>query len=625
MKKLIRNAPQGPGCYLWKNDQGSVLYVGKAKNLRARLRQYVNLEDSRPQIPRLMSEATSFDYVLVDTEHEALVLEINLIQNYRPPFNVSLMDDKSYPFIAITTEDVYPALKYTRERHKPHTLYFGPYTDAHAARKAIDIVRKVCPLCVATCVEWKRCRRYLATSDSTQEEVKRWSKQGRPCFDYHVGKGPGVCIGAITPAEYAENVEVAKQFLTGKHKELLALLEKFEQKASFDLNFEQAERFKRRTQIIKALDGEQQICFRHNANVDVCGFWRETTIAAAFIFCVREGRVIRTCDFVLNKGTDISESELISSFLAQYYSETHDIPKRIDVSTVPADSSALTSWLEEKCHYKVSIAKPTKGERKKLLNTAERNAKHALMRYELKTGYEDARLNRALYELESALGLSTPPFRIESFDISTLHGSYTVGSMVVFEQGKPAKSQYRRFKIRQPLEEANDFASLQEVFERRYAFGHMKDSKFAKKPNLIIVDGGRPQLKAALSILKNLGLAIPVVGLAKADEEVYTDFQEDPIILPQGSSSLYLMKQIRDEAHRFAITYHRVLRSKAMTTSFLDEIQGVGPKRKKALLKYFGSAKKLKAASAKSISQVPGISKSLAEHIFESIQALKNL
>lgn len=625
LKKLVQEAPTSPGCYLWKDANNKVLYVGKAKNLRARLLQYVNLDDTRPQIPRLMEQAKSFDYVVVDTEHEALVLEINLIQNYHPPFNIDLTDDKSYPFIAITTEDDFPALKYTREKHNPNTLYFGPYTDAHAARLAIDIVRKVCPLCVATCAEWKKCKRKLGRIKDTQEALAEFAKDGRPCFDYHVGKGPGVCTGAIDAPTYAEHVELAKQFLTGKHKPLIALLKKREQEAARALDFEKAARYKRREEIIEALDGEQKVYLAHTSDVDVCGIWREAGHAAAFIFCVREGRVVRTCEFILHKGAEAAKEELTSSFLAQYYTQTNDIPKLIDVSHLPSDTGALEKMLREKSGHAIHIAAPTRGERAKLLASATLNARHALMRYDFKTGYKDKQINRALQELETALALEKPPLRIECFDISTLHGAHTVGSMVVFERGRPNKAQYRRFKIHEDFGEANDIASMREVFYRRYAPSRMQDARFGQKPDLIIVDGGRPQMHAAQQALAELDLDIAVVGLAKADEELFVTYQKAPVILPQGAQSLYLVKQIRDEAHRFAITYHRLLRSKAMTLSILDEIPGIGPKRKRALIKQFGSIKKLKQASKEEIEQVEGISPELAATIHTYLQAMQHI
>lgn len=621
LKALVAKAPKLPGCYIWKDAQKNVLYVGKAKNLRARLKQYVNLDDTRPQVPRLMKEASSFDYIVVDSEHEALVLEINLIQHYHPPFNVSLMDDKSYPFIALTLTDRFPALKYTREKHRQGTLYYGPYTDARAARSAIDIVRKVCPLCVATCAEWKRVSRNYKTHPKEAKSIDAQLKaSGRPCFDFHVGKGPGVCVGAISKEAYAELVEITKHFLEGKHKPLITLLAKRREMAARELDFEKAARYQARIDTIQALDGEQQVYFPQNVDVDICGIWREVTIAAAFVFAVREGRVVRTVDFILTKGNDVGSSELLSSFLQQYYSQTNDIPPVIEVPYLPDDQEALETWLRELNGKKTQLKVPKRGHKAKLLETASRNARHALMRYELKTGYEDKRINRALLELESALALEEPPLRIECFDISTIHGSYTVASMVVFENGKPNTSQYRRFKIKAKLREANDFLSMEEVISRRYSKERMSDKRFGRAPDLIVVDGGLPQLTAATRQLKDLGINIPVVGLAKADEELFVTFQKEPVVLPQGSTSLYLIKQVRDEAHRFAITYHRELRAKAMTASILDEIEGVGPKRKRALLKKFGSLKQLKQASVEDLASVSGISQELAQEIVAALQ-----
>lgn len=622
LAQLIESVPREPGCYLWKDAAGKILYIGKAKDLRARMRQYIHGEDERPRIPVMMQEVASFDYIVVNTEHEALVLEMNLIQQYHPPYNIEMMDDKSYPYIALTLGDRYPALKYTREKHKPETLYFGPYTDARAARKAIDIVRKFCPLCVATCAEWKRLHRLIKAHPEETEALEAQMRQsGRPCFDAHVGRGPGVCVAAITPKDYAENVELAISFLKGDHKELLARLAERRDERSSALDFESAARYQKSIDTIKRLEGEQQVYLEHSASVDLIGVARDETLSAAFVFVVREGRAQRTFSRILKKGAEVEDSEILNYFIKDYYAKTADIPRVIEVSELPDDAEALVSWLTDGAGKKVSFHCPQRGERKKLLQMAQKNAHYALMRYELKTGYEDKRLNRALLELESALSLETAPLRIESFDISTLHGTHTVASMVVFTNGRPYNKQYRRFKIQQDLSEANDYLSMQEVLRRRYGKECLADKRFGEIPDLIIVDGGKPQLSAATKQLAELGLSIPVVGLAKADEELFLPEQDEPIVLPAGSSSLYLVKHIRDEAHRFAIAYHRELRTKAQSVSILDEISGVGPKTKRALMKRFDSIKKMKQASVEELAATPLVNKRTAQLIYATLKA----
>ena len=622
IREQVDQVPTDPGCYLWKDGSGKVIYVGKAKNLRARMRQYVTLQDDRAKIPLMMQVVRSFDYIVVENEHEALVLERNLIAQYRPYFNVDFKDDKSYPYIAITESDTFPAIKYTREKHKKGTRYFGPYTDSYAARQTIETLRKVVPICSATCVEWKRAKRLLEKDpDGAAVANLLLVKKGRPCFDYHVGKGPGVCVGAIDTVSYAKNVRQVENFLRGNRSEIVSELKDQMQEAAADLDFEKAARLKSRLTSLSDLDDRQQVTFPTSVNIDLIGIYREETISAACVFVVREGRTIRSVEFILDKGLDVSEEELVSGFLKRYYDETADIPAEVNLPIDLLDAEVLSEWLTQKRGHNCVLHHPQRGEKFRLLQMASANARHALMRHMIRTGYADDRTNQALLQLESALALDAPPLRIECFDISTLHGNFTVASMVVFTNGKADKSQYRRFKIRAELDEANDFVSMTEVLGRRYSPERMADERFGSRPDLLVVDGGKPQLTAAINQLNELGLDIPVCGLAKSDEEVFVPWDDTPIVLPTGSASLYLIKQVRDESHRFAITFHRELRDKAMTVSILDEIPGVGPKRKKDIMRHFGSFKRLKAASVEDISQVKGVSVNLAETIYEELKA----
>lgn len=622
IREQVDQVPTDPGCYLWKDGSGKVIYVGKAKNLRARMRQYVTLQDDRAKIPLMMQVVRSFDYIVVENEHEALVLERNLIAQYRPYFNVDFKDDKSYPYIAITESDTFPAIKYTREKHKKGTRYFGPYTDSYAARQTIETLRKVVPICSATCVEWKRAKRLLEKDpDGAAVANLLLAKKGRPCFDYHVGKGPGVCVGAIDTVSYAKNVRQVENFLRGNRSEIVSELKDQMQEAAADLDFEKAARLKSRLTSLSDLDDRQQVTFPTSVNIDLIGIYREETISAACVFVVREGRTIRSVEFILDKGLDISEEELVSGFLKRYYDETADIPAEVNLPIDLLDAEVLSEWLTQKRGHNCVLHHPQRGEKFRLLQMASANARHVLMRHMIRTGYADDRTNQALLQLESALALDAPPLRIECFDISTLHGNFTVASMVVFTNGKADKSQYRRFKIRAELDEANDFVSMTEVLGRRYSPERMADERFGSRPDLLVVDGGKPQLTAAINQLNELGLDIPVCGLAKSDEEVFVPWDDTPIVLPTGSASLYLIKQVRDESHRFAITFHRELRDKAMTVSILDEIPGVGPKRKKDIMRHFGSFKRLKAASVEDISQVKGVSVNLAETIYEELKA----
>lgn len=621
IKAQLASVPTLPGVYLWKDAEGSVIYVGKAKQLRARMRQYVNYSDTREKIPLLVSQIDSFEYIVTENEHESLVLEKNLIKQYAPYFNADFKDDKSYPFIALTKGDVFPAIKYTREAHKPQTRYFGPFTDSRAARDLVDITRRIVPLCAASCAEWRKLTRQLEATPYDELALPT-----RPCFDAHVGLGPGACCGAITPEKYAELVARAERFLAGNHAEFLVELQDEMQKAADVLDFEKAQRIKSRIDTVTGLSSKQHVVSSRRLFADVIGVYREETIAGITVLNVREGAVINQNEFIFNKGKDVSFEELLRMFILRYYDSTESIPHELIVSEVPDDAAIIEEWLTDKLASahgaKVRMHVAQKGEKAALQAMADKNARHALLRYKVRSSYDDERINAALLQLESALALDKPPHRIECFDISTLHGTHSVASMVVFINGKPDKSQYRRFKIRLESDEANDFAMMSEVFERRYNHEKMKDATFASKPDLIIVDGGKPQLNAALLQLADLGADdIPVAGLAKRDEELFVPWQEEgPVVLPSGSPSLYLVKQVRDESHRFAITFHRELRRKAMTTSILDEVIGLGPKRKKKLLKYFGSFSALRSASLEEILQAGVVPEQVGRDVYDLLQ-----
>jgi len=626
IKKELDAVPALPGVYLWKDAEGQVIYVGKAKQLRARMRQYVNLQDERQKIPLLVDQIESFDYLVTENEHESLILEKNLIRQHSPFFNADFKDDKSYPFIALTKGDVFPVIKYTREKHKPQTRYFGPYTDSRAARHMIDIARRVVPICSGACADLKRITRKLENGISLEAAIPADSK---PCFDAHVGLGPGVCCNRISPEDYGVQVKRVERFLAGVYQEFIDELEGEMLEAADNLDFEKASRIKARIDTINSLTEKQHAVSTRNLNADVIGLYREETITGVHVFMVREGRIINSNEFVLNRGKDVPDEELTHMFLLRYYDATTSIPREVILRGMPEDNEVMEEWLTEAAASphgaKTRFIVPLKGEKMDLLELAETNAKHTLMRYKVRTNYEDKRLNDALLQLESALALDAPPFRIECFDISTIHGKHSVASMVVFTNGKPDKNQYRRFKIRMETDEANDFAMMSEVIARRYAPARMADERFGKKPDLLIVDGGKPQLNAAITQLKELETeGIAVGGLAKRDEELFVEWQSEPIILPSGSPSLYLLKQVRDEAHRFAITFHRELRGKASLASVLDDVVGLGPVRKKALMKEFKSFRHLREASLEEIIETKVIPLEVAEDLFAILEQYNN-
>ncbi|MDR3686322.1 MAG: excinuclease ABC subunit UvrC, partial [Coriobacteriia bacterium] len=424
---------------------------------------------------------------------------------------------------------------------------------------------------------------------------------------------------------YAENVARIVHFLSGKHDDLEVELDRRMQEASLDLDFESAARYRNRLEAVHAIRGKQKVVSARPLEFDVVGFFREETVAGVHLFAVREGRVLYGNEFVLDKGLDVPLTELVDGFLLRYYADTPQIPREIVVPELPEDADTVEEWLSSlrpEHAARVKLTVPQRAERKDLLSLAEDNARHTLMRFKVRTRYDEERLNSALLQLESALALPAPPLRIECYDISTLHGKQSVGSMVVFTNGRADNKNYRRFKVRIDTGEANDVAMMGEVLRRRFAPERMADGRFGKRPDLVIVDGGKPQLSAAKAVLAELGITdIPLAGLAKREEELFVEWQTLPVVLPAGAPSLYLVKRVRDEAHRFAITYHRDLRGKAMTASVLDEVEGVGPKRKKALLKAFGSVRRLRAASVDEIAAVPGVPRQLAELLAETLAA----
>lgn len=613
IREQVNSVPDSPGVYLWKDATGAVLYVGKAKALRRRMKQYVMGQDERPKIPFMMEQVASFDYVVTETEIDSLVLEKNLIKQFDPPFNVDYRDDKSYPFIALTMSDPYPAIKFTREKRKSGTRYFGPYTDARAARATIEAVRRVYPICSSQCAEWKRVN------------AKEGEPTGRACFDYNVGRGPGPCVGAITREEYAVNVAKVASFLGGRHHGVAEELEARMREAAGELDFERAARFRNRLEAIAAIEQKQKVVSATAFDADIIGFFREETIAGVHVFVVREGRVLIGNEFVLDKGLDVPVGELVSGFLLRYYDDASSVPRQIILADEPDDPETHAQWLSGLRGSQVRISVPKRGDKRGMLELAQTNARHTLMRFKVRTRYDEERVNRALLELESALSLPAPPLRVECYDISTLHGTHSVGSMVVFSGGRSEHASYRRFRVRMDTGEANDIAMMGEVLRRRFSPERMADGRFGARPGLVIVDGGKPQLSAARAALGACGQsAIPIVALAKREEELWLPDAEEPIVLPAGSASLYLVKRIRDEAHRFAIEYHRELRGKAMTASVLDDIPGVGPKRKKVLLAHFGSLKKLKAASVEQIAAVKGITEDIATEVAAVLRQSEN-
>ncbi|TLM70161.1 MAG: excinuclease ABC subunit UvrC, partial [Actinobacteria bacterium] len=435
LSRQAAGAPDAPGVYLWKAADGTVLYVGKAKSLRKRVRQYTALADERASVPLLMAEAAQLDWLVTDSEVESLILEANLIKEHRPRYNVDYRDDKTYPFIAVTLADPFPAIKYTREKHRGGVRYFGPYTDAKAARETIDTVRRIHPICRATCAEWKRVN------------ARSGAPVGRPCFDRHVGKGPGPCVGAITREEYAETVAKVLAFLEGRQQRALDDIEREMYASSAELDYERAARLRTSLDAVRKVLERQRIVSESPIDADVVGVWREETVAGVQVLVVRGGRVVLGNEIVLDKGLDVPLEELVEGFLVRYYSEASHVPREVLLPALPCDPEPVEEWLAGLRGAKVALRVPERGEKRRLLEMAETNARHTLARFIHRTRYDEQRTNEALAQLESALALPAPPLRIECFDISTLHGRHSVGSMVVFTGGRADPAAYRRFRV----------------------------------------------------------------------------------------------------------------------------------------------------------------------------------
>ncbi|MCL2632828.1 MAG: excinuclease ABC subunit UvrC [Coriobacteriia bacterium] len=465
LREQLKSVPRQPGVYLWKDAAGEVLYVGKARDLRARMSQYLNLQDERLMIPQLVEQVAGFDFLVTENEHESLILEKNLIKQFSPYFNVDYKDDKSYPYIALTLGDAFPALKYTRERHNPDTRYFGPYTNARAARTLIEVARKVTPICLATCDGHRRLsRRLKANPQATGDKA---------CFNYSVGLGPGPCTGACTEEEYALQVQKVIRFLSGERRSFIEELHSDMTEAAAELDFERAARNRDRIETIQSLVDRQHAQLSASLSADVIGFYREETITGVQVLIVREGSVLLANEFILDKGLDVGDDELIHSFLMLYYEAATSIPRQIILERLPEDAELIATWLTERLDSrhgaKVRLVQPKAGAKSELLHLATRNAQHALNRYKVRSRYDEERANLAMLQLESALALPAAPVRIECFDISTIHGSHSVGSMVVFCAGSVDKSSYRRFRIRQQGGEANEVAMMREVLSRHFA------------------------------------------------------------------------------------------------------------------------------------------------------------
>jgi excinuclease ABC subunit C len=626
--------PTSPGVYRFRDEHRRVVYVGKAKNLRARLTSYFqDVVNLHPRTATMVTNAASVEWTVVNTEVEALQLEYSWIKEFDPRFNVKYRDDKSYPWLAVTLNEEYPRVMVGRGAKKRGVRYFGPYSHAWAIRETVDLLLRVFPM--------RSCSNGV---------FKRSAQIGRPCLLGYIGKCSAPCVGRVTAEEHREIVDDFCDFMAGQTTNFVKRLEKEMYAASSAMDYERAARLRDDIGALNRATEKQAVVLGDGTDADVIAFAEDPLEVAVQIFYVRGGRIRGQRGWVADKVDDADTGGLVERFLLQLYDgEVGDaIPREVLVPALPEDTPALEQWLSGLRGARVSLKVPQRGDKKALQETVARNALQALGLHKTKRASDLTTRNRALEEIQQALDLPSAPLRIECYDISNLQGTEVVGSMVVFEDGLARKSEYRRFVVR-GVEGQNDVASMHEVITRRFRrllderaetgeFGDAgpdsdtdgpmlidpetgRPKKFAYVPGLVVVDGGPPQVAAAQRALDELGIDdVPVCGLAKRLEEVWLPSQEDPVILPRTSEGLYLLQRIRDEAHRFAITHHRSRRSKSMVESLLDDVPGLGEVRRKSLLKRFGSLKRLRAASVEEIAEVPGIGARTAEAIVAALR-----
>jgi len=615
IKAILAKLPDRPGVYLMRDSRGRVLYVGKAQSLRNRVRQYwqKSRAGSGSQAPLRIEQAidrvADVEYTLTDTVSEALLLEGTLIKRHQPRFNVRLKDDKSYPYIKVTLTDDFPRIERTRKLPQDGSRYFGPYASASSVDEAMNLIRRLFPFRTCT-IDIKEGERALP----------------RPCLLYHIKRCQGPCIEAISKDAYRADIDQVMLFLEGRKETVAKALHKEMQVASDLMEYERAAALRDKVKAIERTMESQKMAAFKRADEDVLGYARAGNEAAVQLFAIREGTTIGRDVFLLENLGDGPDEEAISAFIKQYYATAGSVPPRVLVPSVLPDAEELTAFLEARRGTKVALSVPQRGEGRALMDLAGRNAGETLSREQARWMADEGKTLAALEELADAIGLPAPPLRIECYDISNIQGAYTVGSMVVFEDGRPRSGEYRRFRIK-TVQGPNDFASHQEVLRRRFARSMAAEEGSAEElrwrmPDLVIIDGGKGQVSAAREVMDAMGLHdLPLVGLAKEREELFRPGESAPIVLPATSQALYMVQRLRDEAHRFAITYHRKLRAQAQTKSVFDEMPGIGPARKRALLRVFGSAKQLRNATIDEISSVPGISRTLAHKIREYLDA----
>lgn len=580
--------PDKPGVYIMKDEKGRIIYVGKAVILKNRVRSYFQASRNHsPKVRALVEKIFDLEYIITSSEVEALILECNLIKKHHPKYNISLKDDKTYPYIKVTTNEEYPRIHVTRKVLKDGARYFGPFTSAGAVHETIKLLKKLFPL--------RSCRRMDAP---------------RPCLQHHIKRCLAPCGGKVDSKDYNKMIQAVCLFLEGRSDDVVKSLKFRMEQAAENLEFEQAALLRDQLAAIEKIVEKQNIV-TGSGDQDIIGMARSVIGTCVQVFFVRSGKMTGRDHFLMTGSDEETDENVLEAFIKQYYSQAAFIPREILLPFEVNESQLIEEWLYALKGGKVLLEVPKRGTKKDLIEMATGNAAIVLEeKMKLRQDKDDS-AEEALAELGRYLGLSAPPLRMECFDISHIQGAETVASMVVFENGVPNKNEYRRFKLQTVEGKPDDFKSMQEVVLRRY--GELTEPL----PDLIIIDGGKGQLNSALEVIRGVGLEdTPVIGLAKEFEHIFQEGENDPLILPRNSQALYLMQRIRDEAHRFAITYHRKLRSKRNLVSVLDNIQGIGEKRRKALWDHFGSIKKIKEASIEELAAVPQMNIRTAEAVY---------
>ena len=614
IQSILDSAPTKPGCYLMKDADGKIIYVGKAVNLRSRLRSYFHasaMENAKTR--QMVKRIKDIDWIVVGSELEALILEMNLIKKHRPKFNVRLKDDKRYPYIKVHWADSFPKLTVTRYMVNDGSRYFGPYTSVWAVHQTLDVLRRIFP--------YLTCDREITGEDQ------------RACLYYDIKLCSAPCIGAINQEDYRQAIDDLCQFLNGRTEPIVSRLQDEMRLASDQLQFERAASLRDQVNAIEKVVEKQKVISSDYIDSDVIAMARSNGEACVQVFFIRSGKLIGREYFLLQGAEGAADANVMSGFIKQFYDQASMVPPQVLLPHEIEEAHIIKQWLgARRTGESFEILIPHEGQQRDLIQLAAENAAETLQALQARWQAEKHRQTEALAELQTALSLKAPPNRIECYDISNTQGTSAVGSMVVFEQGVPSKKFYRRFNIRS-VSGPDDFASMEEVLQRRFNRwqsaqevgdqpGKKPDPSFSLLPDLLIVDGGKGQLSRAVAVLEKYNLLdrVPVAGLAKQNEELFIPDQSQPITLPNGSQGLFLIQRVRDEAHRFAITGHRKRRTKSGLASRLDTIAGVGPARRKALLGKFGSIQNIQAASINELSSIPGISEDLAHQIKNQLE-----